>query len=83
MALLERVAVNNYNAEWITLDTAAYHVTHDGIYCNEDASRPNRVIAWYRARGYEEFKVGSHEAGLIRRRNPYSPIPRAPIRITC
>ena len=58
MDLLERVAVDKYKAEWVTVDTCPYHPTQEGIYIIEDKTRPNPNIAWYRSRGYEEFKVG-------------------------
>ena len=46
MDLLERVAVEQYNAAWIP----------DG-FAIEDKTREGRTVAWYRARGYEQFKV--------------------------
>jgi GNAT superfamily N-acetyltransferase len=57
MDLLERVAAERYNAEWITLDTTAYLTTREGKYVVEDKTRPGRTIAWYEARGYRQFKV--------------------------
>lgn len=58
MDLLERVAVEQYNAAWITLDTAAYWTVMDPDgFAIEDKTREGRTVAWYRARGYEQFKV--------------------------
>jgi hypothetical protein len=59
MDLLERVAIDEYNANTITLDTAAYRCTTMDGDLFEDKTMPNRTIAWYKGRGYEEFKVSA------------------------
>lgn len=59
MDILERVAVQEYGAKSVTLDTTAYRMdpSPDGTYRIEDKTRPGRTIAWYASRGYTQFRV--------------------------
>lgn len=69
LSLLERVAVEQYGAEKVTLDTAAYFTSKspDGPHYLEDPNRPGRTVAWYTAKGYSQFRVstGSVVAGQV------------------
>ncbi|WWD19939.1 hypothetical protein CI109_104411 [Kwoniella shandongensis] len=56
--ILESVAVDKYDAQWVTLDTTAYHCefSPDGLTGTEDFSRPGKNVAWYNKNGYVKFK---------------------------
>ncbi|KAK8870127.1 hypothetical protein IAR55_000697 [Kwoniella newhampshirensis] len=58
MDLLENAAVEQYHAKWITLDTTAYRseVALHGREASEDPTRPGKSVAWYKARGYAQYK---------------------------
>jgi len=59
--LLEKIAIDEFDAKWLTLDTRVYGPP-DGP---DDHSVEGTTLAWYRRRGYEEFLVssGRDEAG--------------------
>lgn len=59
MDLLERGAVVDFGAKIVTLDTVAYLVVMDetNTYCVEDPTKPGRSQAWYKSRGYVQFRV--------------------------
>ncbi len=58
MDILERIAVDRYNAKWITLDTSAHqNFTSEDGELHERFDTEGRSIAWYRSRGYERYRV--------------------------
>lgn len=74
MDILEREAAEKYNAQWITLDTAAYAGEEREGYWYEDFTKPGRTIAWYEQRGYERYKPNTPTF-------PYHPLPDNPDRL--
>lgn len=75
MEILEREAVERYDAQWITLDTAAYDGEDRNGYWYEDFNKPGRTIAWYQQRGYERYKENKPTFPHI------SPLPDNPNRL--
>lgn len=65
MDILERIAVERFDADVLTLDTTAYW-TDSSPARIEDPTRPGRTTAWYRARGYEQFRVSWNISGICR-----------------
>jgi hypothetical protein len=65
LSLLERVAVEQYGAETVTLDTVAYFISPatDGPYHLEDLSRQSRTVGWYVGKGYSQFRVSPASFG--------------------
>jgi GNAT superfamily N-acetyltransferase len=56
--LLEKLAIDEFNAKWLTLDTRV-HGSVGGVPEGRDDDRVEATtLAWYRRRGYEEFLVG-------------------------
>lgn len=57
--LLERVAVLEMGAKSLTLDTTAYLTIWDETHFwrEEDKTKPGVSVAWYKARGYTQFRV--------------------------
>ena len=58
MDILEHLAVTDYGARWITLDTWAYgrHTTETGELL-ELFEEVGRSVAWYQRRGYQVYRV--------------------------
>ena len=60
MDLLEDVARDVYGAHYVTLDTTRYHNEqgpHGTFF--EDWTRDSHKVAWYKSRGYTEFRVSA------------------------
>lgn len=57
--LLEKAAVEEFGAEYLTLDTTRYHtyLGSDGQFV-QDKSKDGKALGWYFTRGYKEYKVG-------------------------
>ncbi|WWC69762.1 uncharacterized protein I206_103705 [Kwoniella pini CBS 10737] len=55
--ILEKVAIEIYNAKTLTLDTTAYHtyIDEDG-WLIEDTERQGKNWSWYERRGYREYR---------------------------
>lgn len=60
MHMMERLAVDLYHAETITLDTASYFCYRDPTdsYYIEDKTRRGKTCYWYEAQGYKPIRVG-------------------------
>jgi hypothetical protein len=70
LTILENLAIEEYGAEWLTLDTTPYviddmSVEHEAGKVGGSGKEPgkerigeeSRNLGWYRRRGYEEFRV--------------------------
>lgn len=58
LTILENLAIEEYGAEWLTLDTTPYVIEPgEGGILQERVGMESRNLGWYRRRGYEEFRV--------------------------
>lgn len=65
MDLLEKVAVELYGAQTLTVETTAYASEMINGVFTEIIGQPSKQIQWYRRRGYQVYRVCGPTAGLI------------------
>jgi GNAT superfamily N-acetyltransferase len=55
--LLENLAIDQFNAKWLTLDTRVHGPIDGLVEGRDDEKTESSTLRWYKRRGYEEFLV--------------------------